>query len=95
VGAPTETHSGEDLLVVRYLAGRTATPHPKAVAEFVVTVIDGVGDVGSTELATFQTSKGDYLISSAEPDTRSSRPVDRGQRGPDSRLNLVVRHEVA
>ncbi|HET6291560.1 MAG TPA: DUF6292 family protein [Amycolatopsis sp.] len=30
-----ETHSGEDLIVLRYLGGQTATPKPATVARFV------------------------------------------------------------
>ncbi|WP_414941900.1 DUF6292 family protein [Amycolatopsis sp. cmx-11-51] len=33
--AAIETHSGEDLIVLRYLGGTTATPPPARVAHFV------------------------------------------------------------
>lgn len=33
--AAIETHSGEDLIVLSYLAGNTVTPPPRAVARFV------------------------------------------------------------
>ncbi|MCW2687159.1 MAG: hypothetical protein JWR37_2049, partial [Mycobacterium sp.] len=52
-----EPRSGEDLIVVRYLAGPTATPRPAVVADFAENVVTGAGDTGSTEPPTFRPSR--------------------------------------
>ncbi|MFE6613497.1 DUF6292 family protein [Amycolatopsis sp. NPDC057786] len=41
-----ETHSGEDLIVLRYLGGKTATPRPAQVARFVEAVREDDHSVG-------------------------------------------------
>ena len=44
-----ETHSGEDLIVLRYLGGRTVAPSPARVAEFVTAVRNDDHRVGQLE----------------------------------------------
>ncbi|MER6664944.1 DUF6292 family protein [Amycolatopsis japonica] len=41
-----ETHSGEDLIVLRYLGGKSATPRPAEVARFVKAVREDDHRVG-------------------------------------------------
>ncbi|MEU3624567.1 hypothetical protein BS329_36320 [Amycolatopsis coloradensis] len=41
-----ETHSGEDLIVLRYLGGNTATPPPGRVARFVKALRENDDSVG-------------------------------------------------
>ncbi|WP_410652662.1 DUF6292 family protein [Amycolatopsis sp. cmx-4-54] len=41
-----ETHSGEDLIVLRYLGGKTATPSPAEVARFLRAVREDDHSVG-------------------------------------------------
>jgi Family of unknown function (DUF6292) len=54
--AAIETHSGEDLIVIRYLGGPTITPSPAHVARFVTALREDDHRVGSLDPPTIRTA---------------------------------------
>jgi hypothetical protein len=56
--AAVETHSGEDLIVVRYLGGPTVTPAPGKVARFVTALREDDHRVGRLDPPALRTATG-------------------------------------
>ncbi|MDT7803485.1 MAG: hypothetical protein QOI78_6918 [Actinomycetota bacterium] len=56
--AAIETHSGEDLIVVRYLGGPTITPAPEQVARFVTALREDDHRVGRLDPPALRTATG-------------------------------------
>ena len=51
-----ETHSGEDLIVIRYLGGTTITPPPTHVAQFITALRDDDHHIGRLDPPTIRTA---------------------------------------
>jgi len=54
--AAIETHSGEDLIVLRYLGGPTVAPSPRRVARFVAALHADDHSVGQPDPVTLRTA---------------------------------------
>ncbi|MDT7800482.1 MAG: hypothetical protein QOI78_3915, partial [Actinomycetota bacterium] len=56
--AAIETHSGEDLVVVRYLGGPTITPAPEQVARFVTALREDDHRIGRLDPPVLRAANG-------------------------------------
>jgi hypothetical protein len=63
--AAIETHSGEDLIVVRYLGGPSITPEPERVARFVTALREDDHRVGRIDPPTLRTADGPAELDAA------------------------------
>ncbi|WP_409490367.1 DUF6292 family protein [Amycolatopsis sp. cmx-11-12] len=60
--AAIETHSGEDLIVLRYLGGETATPPPARVARFVTALRENDDRAGQLTPPDFAGGSASYRV---------------------------------